>query len=807
MLHDCNLCQWVVGLSVLTRNLTSKHLVSFSRIPLLGLLFCTFLLNSIEVLSQQNNEQTSIVGSEYEGLSDAELLEMAEYFEDSDVNLSQQLAIKALNKSIENNDPILSAKTHRFLGNFAENANDFELAASHFLKGSLIYKEEEHQENFIKMSLYYTKTLLKQKLYTEAVDVITELLPIALEYGDEPLIGRSLILQGDGLYKSKRYEDAIAAYSEATAYLTGHDEVIQKFLGNTYKQLAQSYKRLKNREKTALYYKKTLDVYTALRDQRLIARTLNTLAEAERYLGHYVIALEYSIRGIELHKLLDDPEGRAKALTGAGIIYRYIGRYQKSLKHIHEAHLYYKKVGDNSGLAKTSNQMGLIYTRLKQFAQARSFYQLTVDLPRAEIDANTLSTAFRELAVIDLNNGDYETALTMAEKALNTYQAENDRSKQALALRIIGNIYRDAGDQARSIHFYRQSLSTASEIGNKIYEAKAKTALAGVLIGENTDEAISLLIEAVATSEEINNKPQMLYAYRLLIKAEKVKGNIASALDYAEKEIALSLLIQEENESNELVLQKASLYSHKMEIELESLREKAKLDKLELERKNNEIEIAGQAQKISELELVKNQYASIALVALLIVCLFIVLAIYRRFNDSKKRNRELDYLAARDPLTNCYNRRVLFELMSRDFASLEPLNEYCVIMIDIDHFKRVNDTYGHSIGDEVIRGVGDLLQNAVRQNDIVARYGGEEFCVVLPSASQHQAMRISETIRSQIEIRRFENIAITASLGVSSIKFKAKSPSELINQADVALFRSKSLGRNQVTFWDESLTE
>ncbi|MEP2653239.1 MAG: tetratricopeptide repeat-containing diguanylate cyclase [Paraglaciecola sp.] len=762
-------------------------------------------MSPIEVLSQESDQKISNVGSEYDQLSDVELIELAESFENTNLNLSQQLAIKGLNKSEENNNSILSAKALRFLGNLADNAKDFELAASYFSKGALIYREKDHQENYIKMSLYYTKALLKQKLYKNATEIVNEILPIAIDFGDKTLIGRSLILKGDGLYKSKRYEEAISEYLEATTYLTGHGVVIQKFLGNTYKQLAQSYKRVKNRENTALYYKKTLDVYTALRDEKLMARTLNTLAEAERYLGNYVIALDYSIRGIELHKLLEDPEGRAKALTGAGIIYRYIGRYEKSLKHIHEAYLYYKKMNDSSGIAKTSNQMGLIYTRLKQFDQARSFYQLTIDLPTTEVDANTLATALRELAVIDLYNGDFTTALIMAEKALDTYQLENDKDKQALILRIIGNIFRGLEDKTNAIDFYRQSLATASEVGNRLYEAKAKTSLGGLLIGENTGEAIELLIEAVETSEEINNKIQMLHAYGFLIKAEKVNGNIIAALDYAEKKISLSRLVQEQTENSELVLQKASLYSHKMEIELESLREKAKLDALELEKKSNQIEIAGQAQKISDLELVKNKYASIALVALLIICLLVVLAIYRRFNDSKKRNIELDYLAARDPLTNCYNRRVLFELMSRDFASLEPFNEYCVIMIDIDHFKKVNDTYGHSKGDEVIRGVGDLLQNTVRQNDIVARYGGEEFCVVLPSASLNQAMRISETIRSKIESSMFENISITSSFGVSSIKFKAKSPSEIINQADDALYKSKASGRNRVTLWDESL--
>nr|WP_310736030.1 MULTISPECIES: GGDEF domain-containing protein [unclassified Pseudoalteromonas] len=244
-----------------------------------------------------------------------------------------------------------------------------------------------------------------------------------------------------------------------------------------------------------------------------------------------------------------------------------------------------------------------------------------------------------------------------------------------------------------------------------------------------------------------------------------------------------------------------------MEIELETLREKEKRHQLELEKKNNQIEIAAQARVISELELSKNKYASIALAFLLAACLAIVLLVYRSFIASKKRNEELDYLAARDPLTNCYNRRILFEVMNRDFLDLPQIEEYCILMVDIDHFISVNDTYGHSIGDTVLCGVAELLQANIRKSDSVARFGGEEFCIILPNTTQEQAIRIAEAIRIKVEKATFEDIPVTCSFGVTSIKFKARTPSELIEQADLALYEAKSLGRNQVALWDASLEE
>ena len=615
----------------------------------------------------------------------------------------------------------------------------------------------------------------------------------------------SLITKGDEYSNQKRYTDAIAQYTQSLTYFSSKEHKIQKHLGETYKKLAQSYKRIEDREQTAAYYRKALDIYTALQDKESMARTLNTLAEAERNLGKHVVALDYSTRSLDMHNQLDDPVGHAKALMGAGIIYRYIGRYEKSLEHVYAAYEYYKKVENPGGIAKTSNQMGLIYTRLKQFEQAKSFYQLTIDLPADKIDSNTLAAALREMAVILHNAEDYEAARVMAQNALNVYQRENDISRASLTTRIIANIYRDQQDYSNDILYYRQSLSLAKEGNNDMYQIKAQSSLARVLIGKNTEEAISLLKEALVLSTKIDAKYQTLYIYRLLRKAEKSQGNIVESLHYAEEEISLALILQNEREESQLVLEKANLHSHKMEIELESLREKAMLDQLELVKKNNEIEIAGQARKISELELTKNKYASIALASLLVICMVLVIFIYRRFMHSKKRNKELDYLATHDPLTNTYNRRILFDFLNRDFTDLTLLDEYCIIMADIDNFKDVNDSYGHNVGDSILSGVANTLQGCVRQNDIVARFGGEEFCIILPNTSENDAMHVAETMRQKVESSRFDDTTVTCSFGVTSIKFNAKSPKEFIDQADFALYESKSCGRNQVTRWNKTL--
>lgn len=617
----------------------------------------------------------------------------------------------------------------------------------------------------------------------------------------------SIISKADNNYHQKHYLDAIEEYKKATKYLFEKDEATQATLGKTYKMIAQSYKRIQDRENTAHFYKKTLEVYTSLGNKKLIARTLNTLAEAERYLENYIIALDYSNRSLALHNEIDDPEGKAKAFMGAGIIHRHIGRYEKSFDYVYQAYKYYESINDASGIAKTSNEMGLIYTRLKSYDQARSFYQQTIDLPEDQLEPKTLATAAREIAVIALDAKDYKSAKDMAIKAYNIYLNENDKSKSSIIARVIANIYRDQNDKINAIDYYRKSLTLATDIGSKTYQVKTLVPLAKELLEIDTNESIKLLKEALALSIEKDMKSHQLHTYNTLRKAEKLLGNYSRALGYAEKEIAVSKILQDEKDNNELVLIKAKLHSKKIELELDSLKEATKLDQLKLEQNKKDIEIAEKEREISNLKLEKNRYANLILASLLTLCLSVSVYIYRRFTASKKHNQELNYLATRDPLTNCYNRRVLFDFINEDFEKPDRLEEYCIILADIDHFKTVNDTYGHSTGDQVLRDVADILQDNVGTEGIVSRFGGEEFCIILPNSSQENALQTAEMIRNKIDQKDFNEVSITCSLGVTSIQFNAQSVTELIDQADSALFKSKSRGRNQVTLWDTSFKE
>lgn len=167
------------------------------------------------------------------------------------------------------------------------------------------------------------------------------------------------------------------------------------------------------------------------------------------------------------------------------------------------------------------------------------------------------------------------------------------------------------------------------------------------------------------------------------------------------------------------------------------------------------------------------------------------------------RNKELQHLATRDSLTGCLNRRTFFEIFEKEWKSAKRHQKsLSCFMVDVDHFKSVNDNHGHAVGDEVLRRVSASIQDTARESDTVCRYGGEEFCVLLPDSDVEQAMMVAERLRIAIEELEFEQLSITASLGVSDIAFGAPTLQEMLEQADKCLYAAKRGGRNQVVSWD-----
>ncbi len=181
-----------------------------------------------------------------------------------------------------------------------------------------------------------------------------------------------------------------------------------------------------------------------------------------------------------------------------------------------------------------------------------------------------------------------------------------------------------------------------------------------------------------------------------------------------------------------------------------------------------------------------------------------LLSIGQDITEKLKMQKELEDMALHDALTGLYNRNILKQKLTDDITSASCYgHDLSVFMLDIDHFKKINDNYVHLEGDHVLRHMADVLNNSMRKDDYVARYGGEEFVVVLPKTSLNQAKEIAEHLRrtiteQNISTNNGKRIKITVSIGVACFSKHAQSLQSIIHNADIAMYSAKKNGRNRV---------
>ncbi len=167
----------------------------------------------------------------------------------------------------------------------------------------------------------------------------------------------------------------------------------------------------------------------------------------------------------------------------------------------------------------------------------------------------------------------------------------------------------------------------------------------------------------------------------------------------------------------------------------------------------------------------------------------------------------LTHQLQRDPLTGIFNKRYFITMMKQEFGRISRYGgRACLLFIDLDHFKKINDTYSHSAGDYVLKKTAAILKSLTRKTDVLARYGGEEFCIITPFLRSRQAAFFGDKLRAAVKNHSFrykeQSIHLTLSVGLTSFS-SGKSYQEIIERADAALYYAKQTGRDRVCRWRE----
>lgn len=181
------------------------------------------------------------------------------------------------------------------------------------------------------------------------------------------------------------------------------------------------------------------------------------------------------------------------------------------------------------------------------------------------------------------------------------------------------------------------------------------------------------------------------------------------------------------------------------------------------------------------------------------------IALARANHKIEMLERQIKSLATKafvDDMTGLPNYRAFCQRMDQALAESQRGRTFSLVMVDVDFFKRVNDTFGHSVGDDVLRHVASVLHQASREVDFVGRYGGEEFCMVLADAGLKGAYEVAERARVALANSQFGCVTLTASFGICTVQAGMLS-SDMVKNADSALYKAKEAGRNRVEIYGE----
>jgi len=506
-----------------------------------------------------------------------------------------------------------------------------------------------------------------------------------------------------------------------------------------------------------------------------------------------------------------------------GMVFGRDGRYKEAVKSFRLAMKIAKEINANKTYLYAKQE--LAYTQ----SLTELFEISLIDLQEAFVEAFALNDHFL-IAVINETYGavygymgEYEKSISYYEKALATYERLNYPAHMAEAIYGLASTYRYWGKFGLAIakfELYRQRISYtpnkeisyfgAYGLGMTLAEkgacGEALQVIDEALSLEGIDdydaellkqkarcliqlERIAEASEALEQANDIFEGIPELVGTRWQLEVTKIAGELAFANGELEKAYQhvndyydQYIKLVRESASARLVNVKALLELERQEIEEALVSQRSRADDLE-----HQVEI-------DKYE--RQTYLLIFFVTGFFIVVAVVVVQYRN-------NRTMKQLTITDELSGIYNRRYVFSYLNKMLSEIShDKAQVTVILLDIDNFKRINDHFGHPVGDLVIKTCAEKAQKILRKEDVIGRIGGEEFMCVLPRTNKHKAMVIANRILESIRHHRFVlgdsvNVPVSVSIGVAEFGDDCADGQTLFSHADMALYQAKYLGKDQ----------
>lgn len=493
-------------------------------------------------------------------------------------------------------------------------------------------------------------------------------------------------------------------------------------------------------------------------DNITLAWTLYGLVKVAFRSGDIRGALGTAMRTYEEASRVDLKLVEAHALNAMGAIYKELGVFQEALKSFRRSLDLFKAIDESIDESKEYvvplYNINLIYTELGEYEQALTYAEPAFEAFKRNGDAVNAAGALMNIGELHSHLGRYDRAMVCLTSALKRFQDLDSDHFTAQALYHLGKTYIKMGDFEQARSSYLAALERYEAGRHDAARVLALIGLGELHLTEGAPElAMDSLNQALRIAGAKELKKYLYQVHHALSRAHKALGHLAEALDHFERYHSLKDEVTEEK-------LKSIMEGMQVQVDIEKEHHKLEVDRLT----NREL-----AQLNQKLRTVSER---------------------------------LEEQNVRDELTKVYNRRHLNSELAKVYQNARSDGRsLSVVMCDIDHFKSVNDTFSHAVGDRVLRAVASLLDRGSGSNNMVARYGGEEFVLLLADTALEGALVVCERLRELVETydwsRIHPDLRVTMSFGTSD-RLDFEHYERMLNAADELLYRAKREGRNRV---------
>ena len=561
-------------------------------------------------------------------------------------------------------------------------------------------------------------------------------------------------------------------------------------------------------EEARRHYQAILGRASGVDDLAGVARAEQDIALLDRRQGDFASAQTGLERALKLYRQIEDSEGVARVLTHIGLVRLNQGEYSASLEALNES-LRMQQGGVAGEIDRTYHYRGLLYAGLRDYRSARRFLEAGLAEAHRLADPSREAPLLGSTARVVNLSGAHSEALAIALQSEQLAERMDSDPGRVFAGLERGRALLGLGrlEEAREV------LERGERIARKIRQhgtlADYRKLLAEIAVRQNRlADAMALWDDVLPVYRSGDNQPQLLATYLDMIPVLRELGQQQDALALAQE----SLRVQEQIASLEM--------NRRLAVVESEYRAQESQRKIELLERDNEI----QALRLSEEE--TRRWRGVVVIGALAVIIALLALRYRESRRMQRRltevNRDLvasrealarahtelaeraeqlARAAATDPLTGISNRRDFMQRFEQHWQDARRRrSSLALLLVDIDHFKRINDEHGHAVGDSALVAVSGALQATLRAGTLLARWGGEEFAVLLPEADGTAAVGLGQRLRQAVAgLDREDLPPLTISVGAAAARGGEFTRLEqLFELADAALYEAKASGRDQV---------